>query len=312
MGLDGGTWHTVAHTFLDPPVLPTPTRPPKQIARIVHPVTTSSGAKQRVQSIHAAHQRYCDKQVGAARNAVSAAGSEGAAAALPCGIAMPQARPVMPTRLTLKAAHLLPNTHNRLPQTAPNNSWRTTRRGGCWRPRLARAWQRRTCASSCLTSSRCPRSLPERCLTGWAGVNSQTASEGAGAGWRLGGAARQSGRHAVGRRARMWAAGSLGGRSAVTGAFPSISITPTRSLAGSLRPSTSGLLARLLQVQPRVEVRPSAPVAAWKMARDDIERCAFCLDPLAAGEGEERKSSLLLPCGHSFHATCALQILLSE
>lgn len=35
-------------------------------------------------------------------------------------------------------------------------SWRMTRRGGCWRPRLAASWRARTCGRSCLTSSPCP------------------------------------------------------------------------------------------------------------------------------------------------------------
>jgi phycocyanobilin:ferredoxin oxidoreductase len=34
-----------------------------QVAKIAHPVTSSPGAQRRIEGIHAAHQRYCDKQL---------------------------------------------------------------------------------------------------------------------------------------------------------------------------------------------------------------------------------------------------------
>lgn len=66
-----GSRHPFARCALVPPERPLHTRTQhrspsaRQVAKIVHPVTTSPGAKRRVQAIHAAHQRYCDKQVGA-------------------------------------------------------------------------------------------------------------------------------------------------------------------------------------------------------------------------------------------------------
>lgn len=41
------------------------------------------------------------------------------------------------------------------------------------------------------------------------------------------------------------------------------------------------------------------------------ESCAFCLAPLGGG-GAPAAGTLVLPCGHAFHSTCALQFLLSE
>lgn len=37
------------------------------------------------------------------------------------------------------------------------------------------------------------------------------------------------------------------------------------------------------------------------------DSCAFCLATLGGAAG-----TLVLPCGHAFHSTCALQFLLSE
>lgn len=44
----------------------------------------------------------------------------------------------------------------------------------------------------------------------------------------------------------------------------------------------------------------------WTMEEGGPDSCSFCLQSLATG------SSVLLPCGHVLHSTCALQLLLSE
>lgn len=46
----------------------------------------------------------------------------------------------------------------------------------------------------------------------------------------------------------------------------------------------------------------------WTCAASPMgDNCAFCLAALGGGAG-----ALVLPCGHAFHSTCALQFLLSE